>query len=205
MKFIIPLLFLFLYACGNSEPAQKYSYFRNYSRNFNDLNPKHLDIAKRQGVSPVSSAQEAALVLREINSCSKYEIDKLTHSIPYLTKDSEKVLAQIGNNFQDSLAAKGLTKYKVIVTSVLRTQESVAKLRNKNINASNNSAHLYGTTFDIAYTRFIKTGWGDDVKPELLKSMLADVLFDLRKKGGCFVKYEYKQGCFHITAREVVR
>lgn len=35
----------------------------------------------------------------------------------------------------------------------------------------------------------------------LMKRALGEVLRDLRYEGRCFVKYEVKQGCFHITVR----
>jgi hypothetical protein len=31
--------------------------------------------------------------------------------------------------------------------------------------------------------------------------VLAEVLRDAREAGHCYIKYEVKQGCFHITAR----
>ena len=40
-----------------------------------------------------------------------------------------------------------------------------------------------------------------EVDPDMLKMVLAEVLYDLRKAERCYVKYELKQGCFHITAR----
>lgn len=202
--FIVGFSLLLLFACGNSEPNRPYAHFRNYSRTFSDMNHKHLKIAKRQGIEPVEDEKEAKEKLEHIESCSLYAVDKLTHSLPYLTEQTKEVLEQIARNFKDSLAVKGLTDYHLVVTSLLRTKRGVKSLRNKNLNASRNSAHLYGTTFDIAYARFIKNGWGDEVKTELLKSNLADVLNDLRDRDGCYVKYEYKQGCFHITARKVI-
>jgi hypothetical protein len=30
---------------------------------------------------------------------------------------------------------------------------------------------------------------------------LAEVLNDMRKQGRCYIKYEVKQSCFHITTR----
>ena len=95
---------------------------------------------------------------------------------------------------------KGLPSHSIIVTSVLRTGSSVKKLRKSNGNASANSAHVYGTTFDVAYARFKKDGRKEAPK-EKLKSVLADVLQDLRLQKKCYVRYEFKQGCFHITTR----
>ena len=92
------------------------------------------------------------------------------------------------------------------VTSVLRTKDDVKRLRKGNGNASLNSAHFYGTTFDVAYARFKKVEDPDgctmqDVSQDTLKLVLAEVLYDMQKNKKCYIKYEVKQGCFHITAR----
>ena len=39
------------------------------------------------------------------------------------------------------------------------------------------------------------------VRNDTLKWVLAEVLRDMRESGRCYVKYEVKQGCFHITVR----
>ena len=41
-----------------------------------------------------------------------------------------------------------------------------------------------------------------DVPPEYLRATLSQVLKDLHDEGACFVKYEKKQTCFHITVRK---
>ena len=132
-----------------------------------------------------------------------YVGDELIHSSPFLVEEAYNLLHDIGRNFQDSLKSKHLPAYSVIVTSVLRTDEDVDKLSRRNINASQRSVHCYGTTVDITYRRFAKH---DDESPDAsevdLKAILAEVLFDLKKAGRCYVKYEVKQACFHITARK---
>ena len=117
------------------------------------------------------------------------------------------MLDTIGSNFLDSLVAKGLNPNKVIVTSVLRTQDDVKRLRRRNGNASANSAHSYGTTFDVSWKRFQKIEDEDgrplqDVSADTLKLVLSEVLRDLKKADKCYIKYELKQGCFHITTRK---
>ena len=95
-------------------------------------------------------------------------------------------------------------KHKIIVTSVLRTKDDVKRLRKTNSNASLNSAHFYGTTFDISYNRFdriLPDGKSEEERDEKLKLVLSEVLRDLKKAGLCYIKYELRQGCFHITAR----
>ncbi len=134
-------------------------------------------------------------------------MDSLTHSIPYLIPGAASLLDTIGHNFLDSLTAKGLNPNKIIVTSVLRTQDDVKRLRRRNGNASPNSAHFYGTTFDVSWKRFQKIEDEDgrplqDVSADTLKLVLSEVLRDLRKADKCYIKYELKQGCFHITTRE---
>ena len=138
---------------------------------------------------------------------SHYSIAKLTHSIPYLTDGAAELLDMIGKNFLDSLESKGLNPNKIIVTSVLRTQEDVKKLQKSgNPNAVSNSAHCYATTFDITYTYYDKSWFKkfrfcESVETETLKKVLGEVLRDLRKQKKCYVKYEVKQRCFHITTR----
>lgn len=198
---VIGLAGVLLFSCGEKKNKGNFRYFQNYQRTFNDLNDRHLKAARQWGIKPILSdnqMDEQMSKLSEISSCRCYEVDDLTHSLPYLIPRAEDLLETIGTNFRDSLSSKGLSSCKIIVTSVLRTAGTVKKLRKTNVNASANSAHVYGTTFDIAYSRY-KGGDKDDL--DKLKSVLAEVLQDLRKLKKCYVRYEYKQGCFHVTVR----
>ena len=181
----------------------------NFGRTFGDLNQKQLNIAQTIGIAPIASREDAErmtdrLVLIEENE--RYAMDSLTHSIPYLIPGAAALLDTIGQNFLDSLASKGLNPNKIIVTSVLRTNNDVKRLRRRNTNASSRSTHMYGTTFDISWKRFEKVEDEDgrplqDVAPDTLKLVLAEVLRDLRKTDCCYIKYEIRQACFHITTR----
>lgn len=179
----------------------------DYATLFNDKNSAQQKSARKYGIkSTLKNREEAKSIkneLKEIKDCDYYAIDKLTHSIPYLTNGAEEILNMIGKNFQDSLESKGLAKYKIIVTSVLRTKDDIKRLRaSGNPNATLNSAHCYATTFDITYMRFRKQClFKKSVKPKILQNVLGEVLRDLRKQKKCHVKYEYRQKCFHITAR----
>ena len=187
--------------CGGEKRKGTFRYFRNFQRTFNDMNDRHLRAAKQWGIKPITGDadfREQKGKLTEIASCRHYEVDKLTHSIPYLVPRAEELLETIGKNFRDSLDSKGLDDRKIIVTSVLRTAGTVKQLRKNNINASANSAHVYGTTFDVAYARY---KGAEKEETDKLKSVLAEVLQDLRKQKKCYVRYEFKQGCFHITVR----
>ena len=181
----------------------------SYKRSFPDLNDKHLEVAKTVGIRPLEDREEAESMkekLTHITDNEFYVVDSLTHSIPYLVPRASALLDTIGSNFLDSLAAKGLNPYQVIVTSVLRTQSDVKRLRRRNGNASANSAHCFGATFDVSWKRFKKVEDEDgrplqDVGSDTLKLVLSEVLRDLRQAEKCYIKYELKQGCFHITAR----
>ncbi len=181
----------------------------SYKRSFPDLNDKHLEVAKAVGIRPLEDREEAESMkekLTHITDNEFYVVDSLTHSIPYLVPRASALLDTIGSNFLDSLAAKGLNPNQVIVTSVLRTQSDVKRLRRRNGNASANSAHCFGATFEVSWKRFKKVEDENgrplqDVGSDTLKLVLSEVLRDLRQAEKCYIKYELKQGCFHITAR----
>ena len=199
-------------SCGKKEERgelKRIWYNGSYNRDFKDLNDVHLAEAKRIGIQPASNREEAEKVkkeMEEIETNEYYEVEKLTHSIPYLVPRASELLDTIGSNFLDSLTAKGLNPNQIIVTSVLRSQRDVKRLRRRNGNASANSAHCYGATFDVSWKRFKKVEDEDgrplqDVNADTLKLVLSEVLRDLRQADKCYIKYELKQGCFHITAR----
>lgn len=212
---LLLLVCLIVFSCGGSkdkEPkgvvdAKKYTSFRGNYRDFNDLADKHLASAQAKGIDPMGARADTlknldALILMP-NELDLYRMDKLTHSLPYLVPDAAELLVKIGFNFKDSLRSKDMPRYKLVITSVTRTVDDVKKLSKGNVNASSNSAHTYGTTFDISWKRFQKIGPSDDedVSSDKLKLILAQVLHDLRERGYCYVVHERKQACFHITVR----
>ena len=202
-------------SCKEKDMSMKMNEPRNikgvisYKRSFGDLNDTHMAAAKRIGIKPLKDREAAEKLggkVMEIKDNDFYQVDSLTHSIPFLVPKASALLDSIGANFLDSLENKGLNPNQVIVTSVLRTQDDVKKLRRVNGNASANSVHMFGTTFDISYKRFFKVEDPDgrpmqDVRADTLKLVLSEVLRDLKKKDLCYIKYELKQACFHITAR----
>jgi uncharacterized protein YcbK (DUF882 family) len=180
----------------------------SYKRAFNDINDTQLAVAQSVGIRPIENREEAEKMtdrLELIESNEDFDLDSLTHSIPYLVPEAYRLLHNIGASFNDSLAAKGLNPYKIIVTSVLRTSDDVKRLRQRNGNATKNSCHFYGTTFDISWKRFNQVEDEDgrpmqEVGADTLKMVLSEVLRDAKANGLCLVKHELKQGCFHITA-----
>lgn len=180
-----------------------------FSDAFPDSNNVQLESAKLYGVPPVKNRADAESRKKElvyVGASPYYTIDKLKSSTPYLVPRAAILLNDIGKSFFDSLQIKGVPLHKFIITSVLRTHEDVEKLRGTNRNATVNSCHLYGTTFDICYNRYTTVSDPDaaprrPVRNDTLKWVLSEVLRDMRVNKRCYIKYEVKQGCFHITVR----
>ena len=180
-----------------------------FSRTFPDNNDVQLVAANSHGVEPVSDRDEAERRKKDlvfVGASPYFHVDPLKSSIPYLVPRAAVLLNDIGRAYYDSLQIKGIPLHQIIVTSLLRTRNDVEKLRGHNANATENSCHLYGTTFDICYNRY-KTVSPSEGRPrravrnDTLKWVLSEVLRDMREANRCYVKYEVKQGCFHITAR----
>lgn len=176
---------------------------------FPDQNDIQLIAAQKNGVKIVKDREEAERRKDElvyIGSNPFFHVDKAKSSIPYLVPSAAVLLQDIGNAYFDSLQIKGIPLHKIIITSVLRTQDDVEKLQRHNPNAKQNSCHQYATTFDICYNRY-KTVENPDgpkrrtVTNDTLKWVLSEVLQDIRTQNRCYIKYEKKQSCFHITVR----
>ena len=176
---------------------------------FPDTQAVQLASALKYGVKRVKDREDAEKRKNElvyVGASPYYHIDKLYSSIPYLVPRAAVLLQDIGTAFFDSLYVKGVPLHKFIVTSVLRSEADVTKLRRHNGNATENSCHLYGTTFDICYNRYetVENPNGPARRPvrnDSLKYVLSEVLRDMREQGRCYIKYEVKQGCFHMTVR----
>lgn len=181
----------------------------DYDKAFPDSQSVQIVAAQKYGVKPVKDDKDAENRKDElvyIGSSPWYHVDRLSSSSPYLVPRAAVLLQDIGRAFYDSLDAKGVPLHKIITTSVLRTKANVQKLRTRNINATENSCHLYGTTMDICYNRYktVQDPKGPkrrEVTNDTLKWILCEVLRDMRQQGRCYVKYEKKQGCFHLTTR----
>ena len=181
----------------------------SYNLAFPDVQDVQILAARHWGVRPVRNRRQAEERKSELVfvGCNPfYDIDPaMRSSIPYLVPRASTLLHDIGRNFLDSLYVKGVPLHKIIVSSVLRTEDDVARLLQRNGNASEQSCHRFATTFDIAYNRYTTVAPpGEErraVQNDTLKWVLSEVLRDMRHEGRCYIKHEIKQGCFHITVR----
>ena len=177
-----------------------------YRELFADNNDVQLKAAKKMGLKNPEAVKQPELCddLVEVKSNSWYKVDTLYHSKPYLVPEASLLLTYISRRFDQLQDEEGVkTKVRPIVTSLLRNKSQVGRLRRVNRNATENSCHLYGTTFDLSYCRFV-TNDGEEVMDNgKYKQLLALALYELRFEGLCYVKYERRPPCFHITVRAV--
>ncbi|MCH5215060.1 MAG: hypothetical protein J1E97_07685 [Muribaculaceae bacterium] len=184
-------------------PAPELTAAGNYAEVFNDSNYIQYASAERLGIEPIHSIDKAYNTRRplvKIESCDNFELDNLTHSMPFLVPEAADLLNEIGSDFNAVLAKRGAKgQNKIVVTSALRSPYTVKKLRAVNTNAVDSSTHMFATTFDIAWNKFYTPDASNSLNPEILKRILAEVLLEKRNQGKCYVKYEQKSPCFHIT------
>lgn len=189
----------------NSNLKDRRDPYRNYPQIFNDLNDIQLVAAQMNGTSlalTVEELESGLHGLHHIQTNKLYKVDPLYHSAPYLVPKAKDFLDDLGEAFQDSLYNRGYDRrHRFIVTSVYRTENHIKRLRRSgNVNASQNSCHQYGTTIDITYVRFDKPEEHRANDPKLLQ-LLMQTVYDMHKAERCYVKYERKQSCLHITVR----
>ena len=172
---------------------------------FSDSQSKQLPIAKKGAFdgAPLKNRDSLCTVptqqLVKVHSCHLYKVARLTHSMSFLTPKAKEELDAIAIDFQQKVKQHGLPRCRLLITSLLRTQEDVERLKESNPNAVSNSAHLYGTTFDISWSAFqtiSRRSLGADYI-----ILLSETLKEHRDKKKVFVKYETRQRCFHITVR----
>jgi hypothetical protein len=178
---------------------------------YKDLNAVHLHYARHNGIKPFKSSSHFHSKLEEmldnhrlvkIESNKYYTVKYLTHSHPYLTPTASNFLEVLGKRYRKRLEDNGLDSYRFQISSLLRTSESQKNLSRSNVNASSNTSHLYGLTFDIAYRSVVKKPlpWMkvEIADPKAIK-LLSQTIGELRAEGRCVVVTERIEKCFHIT------
>jgi len=178
---------------------------------YRDYNSIHLKYAKRNGIIPFKSTSAFRedideLVsngkLEKINSNKYYIVKYLSHSHPYLTPAAAQLLEDIGKRFRKKLDENNMGYYAFNITSLLRTKESQKSLIRSNVNASSNTSHCYGTTFDIAYNCVSKKPFlwiNVDTYDSKAIKLLSEAIGELRRERRCVVVTERIEKCFHVT------
>lgn len=178
-----------------------------YSRKLKDMLPDYIGEISMSGIGKCRNKKEllnkaSQKEVFKIRNGRGFVVEELSYSYPYLTKEGKVLLLEIGKRFRKKISVTRLRGSDFRITSMTRTIEELNKLKKFNANASENTPHIYGNTFDISYARFSAKKWFvTDCDKYYLKEALAQVIWQLREEHKCWATYEIKQGCFHVVAR----
>lgn len=178
-----------------------------YSKKLNSKIPDYLEYSKLSGIKKCRDEGELKErviegKLVEITDGTGFVISEMSHSYPFLTRNSQDLLKEIGKRFREKISGTRLRGSKFKITSLTRTTEKLKSLKEINSNTSPNSPHLYGNAFDISYLRFnTRKLFITYCDKKFLKEALAEVIWELMEKNRCWATYEIKQNCYHVVSR----
>jgi hypothetical protein len=180
---------------------------RAFSRKLTNKIPDYIESSILSGIKKCKDEREIKQRVADgklvgISNGNGFIIEEMSHSYPYLTKNGQTLLIEIGKRFRDKISDTRLKGSKFRITSLTRTTDKLKSLRGINSNTSPNSPHLYGNAFDISYIRFTtRKLFLTYCDKKYLKEALAEVIFDLKEENRCWATYEIKQNCFHVVSR----
>ena len=189
-----------------------------------DKNATQVASARRLGVQVAGDAEiqrrvrEGRLVALG-DSTEWWVLRGMDHSSPYVTPDARANLVELGRRFHARLDRAGLPRYRMKVTSAIRTADAQVDLRRTNsYAASTTSAHQFGTTVDVSHERFavpapeagqtLAGAWEmqarmlEEVGKEHARALQAELgraLMEMRGQGAVHVMMENKQPVYHFT------
>ncbi|HKP75253.1 MAG TPA: DUF5715 family protein, partial [Longimicrobiaceae bacterium] len=186
-----------------------------------DVNATQIATARRLGIEPGTSVQAMTRAGRLVplgDSTAWWVLRDMDHSVPYVTPDARAMLMELGRRFHARLDRLGLPRYRMKVTSALRTEETQAELRKINSYASRIvSSHEFGTTMDVSHERFAVPA---DPRPDgdaalemeremleevgkehakILQAELGRAIAELRAEHALHVMMENQQPVYHMT------
>jgi hypothetical protein len=181
-----------------------------------DVNAEQVATARRLGIRAGGQAaidvlaREGRLVALG-DSTAYWVLRDMDHSIPFVTPDTRAMLVELGRRFHARLDRLGLPRYRMKVTSALRTDETQADLRKTNSYASRTtSAHEFGTTVDVSHERFAVPAARVEGETEMLEAVgkehakilqaeLGRAIAELRDEHALHVMMENLQPVYHMT------
>lgn len=192
-----------------------------------DVNAIQIARAQELGIQPqsdVNSLVTSHALVQLPNDTRYWTLYHLDFSVPFVTPSTATLLAEIGERFQSELDSLQVPRFRLVITSALRTPDNQTLLRRRNSNASKiESAHEFGTTVDIAYRRFAPplgetatetranaTSYIHTVADSIiahtagqrageLQAILGRVLQQMSNEGKVMVMMERRQTVYHIT------
>jgi len=194
------------------------------------LLPAHLRAVRSGDIQPLSQdsdindfIKKGLLVPLDPGADDFYFFYNVPQKYRYATITTKKGLDMVVNRFQEKLRQKApVPPVKIAVSSVLRPGAYQKNLKGSNKNASDESTHSYGRSFDIFYDDFYvilpvydKIPWlaepifeqfrkkcgfmlGDSLRRQF-RAVLSDTLIELQNEGILYAIFEKRQSCYHIT------
>lgn len=186
-----------------------------------DRNATQVATARRlgrrvSGQAEIDRLVQAGQLVALADSTEHWILRDMDHSSPYVTPDARAMLVELGRRFHARLDSLGLPRYRMKVTSALRTDATQADLRRTNSYASRTtSAHEFGTTVDVSHERFAapapdpsRIGWGMEAEmldsvgyahAKVLQAELGRAIAGMRSDGALHVMMENRQPVYHMT------
>jgi hypothetical protein len=190
----------------------------------------HIKAAVKFGIPPIRDNEETdalyksgKLIKVESGADKQFYFYNVRDDYRYLTPDAAAGLDLLADRFQKNIQKRILSPIvKIAVSSAVRPADYQKGLTRKNFNASIESTHCYGTSFDIFYDDYYVTlpeptsdnstakkieetlrrrfGFliGDALRREF-HSVLMETLIELQEEGIIYAILEKKQRCYHVT------
>lgn len=195
-------------------------------------NAQHLARARALGIPRGRTAAQLQALEGEgrlvaLQSGEHWVVRDLDRSNAIAVPAVPAVLTEIGRRFHARLDELGSPRFRMEISSVLRTAADQAALRRVNPNAAQGeSTHEFGTTFDILYSAYAGPEtppveisvpdhpWAEPLLERYLqvalervagrralelKSILGQVLLDMQREGRLLVTLERLQPVYHVT------
>lgn len=194
------------------------------------LLPAHLDAVKRAGLAELRqdsdiAAQKDSGALRELASGGDalYYFYNVRKELRLLAPFAAEGLARITGRFQQNLKKRTtLPPVKIAISSALRPLSYQHGLRGRNPNATLESSHCFGASFDIFYDEYFVRLPVDERACSLSRraqetsnrrlgflmgaalrrqfhAALMETLLELQDEGVLYAILEKHQRCYHVT------
>jgi hypothetical protein len=165
---------------------------------FQDEIPVHEKAYQYEGIKPKNDFDDLQKLIEnrtliEIKTSEYYIVEPMGASLPALLPKGITFINKLSREYRALCDQKNIEYIPFRITSATRTIKSVKALMKDNGNAIENSAHLKGKTIDITYLT--------SKKHTKQKELFIQTLAKLKDQGLCYVKFEVKMKCLHITCR----
>ena len=180
----------------------------SYKRSFGDLNEKHLNVAQAIGIRPLASREEAEKWKKRCSIsqqmiCTRLILWHIPSRISFRERLPCSIQSVITSRFPGCQRLESEQDYSNFRTAYKRRCQASAPSQRQCIRKFR-SLLRHDIRCQLETLPEVEDEDGrplQDVSSDTLKLVLSEVLRDLKRAEKCYIKYELRQGCFHITTR----